>query len=94
MLRARSGNRGDPRTSTAAAVRAGLTVVGTELAGGGTTSVDALALCRRGIRNVLAHFGVPSGVPGAIRRATPLPPGTMTLAGVNSCASVMSKARM
>jgi N2-acetyl-L-2,4-diaminobutanoate deacetylase len=51
-------NRGDPRTSTAAAVRAGLTVVGTELAGGGTTSVDALALCRRGIRNVLAHLGV------------------------------------
>jgi N-alpha-acetyl-L-2,4-diaminobutyrate deacetylase len=51
-------NRGDPRTSTAAAVRAGLTVVGTELAGGGTVSMDALAMCRRGIRNVLGHLGV------------------------------------
>src|SRR5271170_3863015 len=51
-------NRGDPRTSTAAAVRAGLTVVGTELAGGGTVSIDALAMCRRGIRNVLTHLGV------------------------------------
>ncbi len=51
-------NRGDPRTATAAAVRAGLTVVGTELAGGGTVSIDALALCRGGVRNVLAHLGV------------------------------------
>jgi N2-acetyl-L-2,4-diaminobutanoate deacetylase len=51
-------NRGDPRTSTAAAVRAGLTVVGTELAGGGAVSIDGLAICRRGIRNVLAHLGV------------------------------------
>jgi predicted deacylase len=42
-------NRGDPRTSTAAAVRAGLTVVGTELAGGGAVSIDALAMCRRGL---------------------------------------------
>lgn len=51
-------NRGDPRTSTAAAVRAGLTVVGTELAGGGTVSIDALDICRRGLRNVLVHLGV------------------------------------
>ena len=51
-------NRGDPRTATAAAARAGLTVVGAELAGGGTVSIGALALCRRGIRNVLAHLGV------------------------------------
>ena len=51
-------NRGDPRTSTATAVRAGLTVVGTELAGGGTVSIDALAMCRRGLRNVLVHLGV------------------------------------
>ena len=33
-------------------------VIGTEMAGGGTVSVDALALCRRGVRNVLAHLGV------------------------------------
>lgn len=51
-------NRGDPRTATASAARAGLTVVGTEMAGGGTVSIDALALCRRGVRNVLAHLGV------------------------------------
>lgn len=51
-------NRGDPRTATAAAARAGMTVIGTELAGGGTVSIDALALCRRGIRNVLARLGV------------------------------------
>lgn len=51
-------NRGDPRTATASAALAGLTVIGTEMAGGGTVSIDALALCRRGIRNVLAHVGV------------------------------------
>jgi N-alpha-acetyl-L-2,4-diaminobutyrate deacetylase len=50
-------NRGDARTATASAARAGLTVVGTEMAGSGTVSIDALALCRRGIRNVLAHLG-------------------------------------
>jgi N-alpha-acetyl-L-2,4-diaminobutyrate deacetylase len=50
-------NRGDPRTATASAAKAGLTVVGTEMAGGGGVSIDALALCRRGVRNVLAHLG-------------------------------------
>lgn len=55
-------NRGDPRTATASAARAGLTVVGTEMAGAGTVSLDALAICRRGTRNVLAHLGVlPAG---------------------------------
>jgi hypothetical protein len=51
-------NLGDPRTSTATAVRAGLTTVGTEMAGAGTVSLDALAICRRGVRNLLSHFGV------------------------------------
>jgi predicted deacylase len=51
-------NRGDTRTATASAARAGLTVVGTEMAGGGTVSLDALDICRRGVRNVLAHLGV------------------------------------
>ncbi|MBN9015966.1 MAG: succinylglutamate desuccinylase/aspartoacylase family protein [Rhizobiales bacterium] len=50
-------NRGDPRTATASAARAGLTVVGTEMAGGGTVSLDAVRICRRGVRNVLAHLG-------------------------------------
>src|SRR5215467_15538622 len=51
-------NLGDPRTATAAACRAGLVTVGTDMGGGGTVSIDALALCRRGVRNVLAHLGV------------------------------------
>ena len=51
-------NLGEPRTSTATAVRAGLVTIGTEMAGAGTVSLDALAICRRGVRNVLAHFGV------------------------------------
>ena len=51
-------NLGEPRTSTATAVRAGLVTVGTEMAGAGTVSLDALAICRRGVRNVLAHFAV------------------------------------
>ena len=52
------GNLGDPRTSTAAACRAGLVTVGTEMGGGGTVSPEALAICRQGVRNVLAHLGV------------------------------------
>lgn len=51
-------NLGEPRTSTATAVRAGLVTIGTEMAGAGTVSLDALEICRRGVRNVLAHFGV------------------------------------
>lgn len=52
------GNLGDPRTATATSCRAGLATIGTEMAGGGTVSPEALALCRRGVRNVLAHLGV------------------------------------
>jgi hypothetical protein len=51
-------NLGEPRTATAAACRAGLVTVGTEMAGGGTVSLGALEICRRGVRNVLAHLGV------------------------------------
>ena len=51
-------NMGDPRTATSAAVRAGLITVGTEMGGGGTVSLEALDVCRRGVRNVLAHLGV------------------------------------
>jgi predicted deacylase len=51
-------NLGEPRTATAAACRAGVITVGTEMAGGGTVSLDALEVCRRGVRNVLAHLGV------------------------------------
>lgn len=58
-------NLGDPRTATAAACRAGLTTAGTEMAGGGTVSIEALAICRRGVRNVLAHLGV---LPAKVRQ--------------------------
>jgi predicted deacylase len=51
-------NLGDTRTATGAAVAAGLVTVGTEMAGGGTVRPEALAICRRGVRNVLAHLGV------------------------------------
>jgi N-alpha-acetyl-L-2,4-diaminobutyrate deacetylase len=54
-------NYGDPRTSTATSVRHGLTTVGTEMAGGGTVSPEALRICKRGVRNVLAHLGVLPG---------------------------------
>ncbi|MCF3933773.1 succinylglutamate desuccinylase/aspartoacylase family protein [Acuticoccus sp. M5D2P5] len=51
-------NLGERRTSTAASVAAGLTTVGTEMGGGGTVSLEALKICRRGARNVLAHLGI------------------------------------
>jgi predicted deacylase len=51
-------NLGDQRTSTASAAAAGLTVVGTEMAGAGTVTLPALAMCRQGLRNLLAHAGV------------------------------------
>ncbi len=63
------GNLGDPRTATATACRAGLVTVGTEMGGGGAVSIDALALCRRGVRNVLAHLGVLPPDKAAARRS-------------------------
>ena len=53
-------NLGEPRTATAAACRAGLVTVGTEMAGGGTVSLEALRVCRRGVANVLDHLGIVS----------------------------------
>jgi predicted deacylase len=61
-------NLGDPRTSTATSVRAGLTTVGTEMAGRGTVSLEALAICRRGVRNVLHHLGILPGHAAGERR--------------------------
>lgn len=56
-------NLGETRTSTAAANQQGLIVIGSEMAGGGLVSQEALAICRRGIRNVLKHAGVLKGAP-------------------------------
>ena len=64
-------NRGDTRTSTASAVRAGLVTVGTEMAGAGTVSPEAVKLCRRGVNNLLHHFGV-------LKSANTSPPVTGT----------------
>lgn len=59
-------NLGDPRTASAAAIASGLTLVGTELAGAGAVSIEALALCRRGTCSVLAHLGALAPDPQAI----------------------------
>jgi len=56
-------NLGDPRTSTATAVRAGLVTVGTEMAGAGTVTLEALEICRRGVRGVLSHLGALAAQP-------------------------------
>jgi len=61
-------NLGDPRTATAAACQAGLVTTGTEMAGGGTVTPEAVAICRRGVRNVLAHHGVLAPDKGEPRR--------------------------
>ncbi|MCP5155522.1 MAG: succinylglutamate desuccinylase/aspartoacylase family protein [Ectothiorhodospiraceae bacterium] len=44
--------------SAAAAARQGVVALGTELAGAGTVSPEALAICERGLRNMLRHLGV------------------------------------
>jgi hypothetical protein len=56
-------NLGDQRTAAATACRAGLTTMGTEACGAGRVSSEALAMCRRGVRNVLAHLGLMEGAP-------------------------------
>lgn len=60
-------NNGESRTASAASVRAGLVTVGTELGGGGTVSPEAVEICRQGVHNVLAHFGVLPARPVAPR---------------------------
>jgi len=51
-------NRGEARKAMASASAAGLIAIGTDLGGGGTVSIDALDLCRTGVRNVLARLGI------------------------------------
>lgn len=54
-------NLGDTRTATATACAAGLITVGTEMRGRGAVSLDALEICRRGVRNVMSHLGMTEG---------------------------------
>ncbi len=48
----------EDRTLLAAADRAGVVGVGTELGGAGTVTLKTLEVARRGVRNLLAHFGL------------------------------------
>lgn len=47
----------EDRTMIAAAGRAGVAAIGTELGGSGTTSVHSLDVAERGVRRVLKHLG-------------------------------------
>ena len=52
-----TGSFGDPRLLEAAADRSGVTCMSSELGGGGTVSVEAVAIGDQGIRRVLRHIG-------------------------------------
>lgn len=47
---------GEARTSSAAALRHGLVLIGTEMGSAGAVSRRGLEICWRGVHNVLAHF--------------------------------------
>ena len=53
----------EDRTLLAAADRAGVIGVGTELGGAGTVTLKTLEIARRGVRNALAHFGLMDAEP-------------------------------
>jgi len=71
---------GERRTSSAAALARGLVVIGSELGSAGAVSLDGLAVCERGVRNVLHHLGVLPADPPPQRRPTQL----MQIAGADS----------
>lgn len=60
---------GERRTIDAICRDRGLLKLGTELAGAGTVSVEALAIAEAGIWNLLKYFGVLAGEPPQPRRA-------------------------
>ena len=53
----------EDRTITAAADRAGVVGVGTELGGAGTVTRTTLGVARKGVQNLLYHFGIMEGEP-------------------------------
>ena len=71
---------GEKRTSSAAALARGLVVIGSELGSAGAVSLEGLAVCERGVRNVLHHLGVLACDPPPERRPTQL----MQIAGAES----------
>ncbi|MEZ5667640.1 MAG: succinylglutamate desuccinylase/aspartoacylase family protein [Alphaproteobacteria bacterium] len=52
---------GEARTSTATAAARGMIALGSEMGGGGVVDPEALAICRRAVRNLLVHFAVADG---------------------------------
>ncbi len=80
-------NFGDPRTSTASSVQAGLITVATEMAGCGTVTPEAVSLCRRGVANVLAHLDVIGPQTGAGEAGSPAPFHTIAGTGAHVLAT-------
>lgn len=72
-------NMGDTHTASATACQAGLVTVGTEMGGSGTVSLDALKVCRDGVRRLLQHFEVLQGTP-----PPPTDSGVLELLGPSS----------
>jgi predicted deacylase len=64
---------GERRTFDAICRDLGLLKLGTELAGAGTVSVEALAIAETGIWNLLKYFGVLVAEPPALRHPRPQP---------------------
>ena len=62
---------GERRTIDAVCRDRGLLKLGTELAGAGTVSVEALTIAETGIWNLLKYFGVLAGQPPQPRRTPP-----------------------
>jgi predicted deacylase len=55
----------EDRTIIAAADRAGILGLGTELGGAGTVTLQTLDVARRGVRNILSHLGLSAAAPDA-----------------------------
>ncbi len=68
----------EDRTILAAADRAGIVGIGTELGGAGTVTLETLKVARIGVRNLLAHFSLVEKSPGD---AEGVEPRLMTVGG-------------
>jgi predicted deacylase len=64
------GSTAENRSLSAAAERAGIPMIATELAGGGTVSASGLAVADAGVRAVLSYLGVVAGAADAEERRT------------------------
>jgi len=58
-----ASNAAAPTTLVGAALSQGLVSFGVELGCGGSVSAGALSIARRGIRNMMVHFGLKAGEP-------------------------------